>query len=187
MEKESIGIFISEHPLKRVREALKVKADCSTAQVMDQRDGDWVKVGGMITESKKIRTRTGSTMMFATLDDLDGSVEIVVFEKALAAAESVIANDAIVLVRGRVDHKEAGKVCIIVQDVDTFDPSDAEIERAKAQVAKPAAVVPQAIKRRVDAAQLPASVIDDLRELFERYRATASSCSRCTRAPACAG
>ena len=123
----------------------------------------------MITESKKIRTRSGSTMMFATLDDLDGSVEIVVFEKALAAAESVIADDAIVIVRGRVDHKEAGKVCIIVADVDKFDPSDAEIEKAKANVAKIAAAVPEAFKRRVDAAQLPASVVDDLRELFERY------------------
>ena len=36
MEKESIGIFISEHPLKRVREALQVKADCSTAEVIEQ-------------------------------------------------------------------------------------------------------------------------------------------------------
>jgi DNA polymerase III subunit alpha len=169
IEKESIGLYITEHPLKRVREALRVKADCSTAQVMDRRDGDWVKVGGMITESKKIRTRNGGQMMFATLDDLDGAVEIVVFEKALAAAESVIANDAIVLVRGRVDHKEAGKVCIIVQDVDPFDPSDAEIAKAKAQVAKLAAAMPQALRRRVDAAQLPASVIDDLRDLFERY------------------
>ena len=169
MEKESIGIFISEHPLKRVREALKVKADCSTAEVINQRDGEWVKVGGMITESKKIQTRSGSTMMFATLDDLEGSVEIVVFEKALAAAEGVIADDAIVLVRGQVDHKEAGKVCVIVQDVDKFDPSDAEIEKAKAQVAKVAATRPSAFKRRVDAAQLPATVIDDLRELFERY------------------
>jgi DNA polymerase-3 subunit alpha len=169
IEKESIGIFISEHPLKRVREALQVKADCSTDKVIEQRDGDWVKVGGMITESKKIRTRSGSTMMFATLDDLEGSVEIVVFEKALAAAEGVIADDAIVLVRGKVDHKEAGKVCIIVQDVDKFDPSDAEIARAKAQVAKVAAQRPSAYKRRVDAAQLPATVIDDLRELFERY------------------
>ena len=156
MEKESIGLYITEHPLKRVREALRVKADCSTAQVMDQRDGEWVKVGGMITESKKIRTRNGGQMMFATLDDLDGAVEIVVFEKALAAAESVIADDAIVLVRGRVDHKEAGKVCVIVQDVEQFDPSDAEIERAKAQVAKLAAAVPKALRRRVDAAQLPA-------------------------------
>jgi DNA polymerase-3 subunit alpha len=169
MEKESVGIFISDHPLKRVREALKVKADCSTAQVIDQKDGEWVKVGGMITESKKIKTRSGSSMMFATLDDLDGAVEIVVFEKALAAAESVIANDAIVIVRGRVDHKEAGKVCIIVADVDKFDPSDAEIEKARAQIAKIAAARPTAFKRRVDAGQLPPTVIDDLRELFERY------------------
>jgi DNA polymerase-3 subunit alpha len=169
MEKESVGIFISDHPLKRVREALKVKTDCSTAHVIDQKDGEWVKVGGMITESKKIKTRSGSSMMFATLDDLDGAVEIVVFEKALAAAESVIANDAIVIVRGRVDHKEAGKVCIIVADVDKFDPSDAEIEKAKAQVAKIAAARPTAFKRRVDAGQLPPTVIDDLRELFERY------------------
>ena len=186
MEKESIGIFISEHPLKRVREALKVKADCSTAQVMDQRDGDWVKVGGMITESKKIRTRSGTSMMFATLDDLDGSVELVIFEKAMAEAEQVIANDAIVLVRGRVDHKEAGKVCIIVQDVDKFDPTDAEIERAKAQVAKQAAAVPKALERQIDG-QLPASVLDDLRELIERYPGRPSSCSRSTPGRACAG
>jgi DNA polymerase-3 subunit alpha len=169
MEKESIGIFISEHPLKRVREALKVKTDCSCDKVFDQRDGEWVKVGGMITESKKIRTRSGTTMMFATLDDLDGSVELMVFEKSLEAAEKVIAADAIVLVRGRVDHKEAGKVCVIVQDVEAFDPTDAEIEKAKAQVAKLAATRPSAFRRRVNAAQLPASVVDDLRELFERY------------------
>jgi DNA polymerase-3 subunit alpha len=169
MEKESIGIFISEHPLKRVREALTMKSDCSTAEVMNRRNDEWIKVGGMITESKKIRTRSGSTMMFATLSDLEGSVEIVVFEKALNAAEGVIADDAIVLIRGKVDHKEAGKVCIIVQDVDKFDPSDAEIEKAKAHAAKVAATRPSAFKRRVDAAQLPATVIDDLRELFERY------------------
>ena len=62
-------------------------------------------------------------MMFATVDDLEGSVEVVVFEKALAAAEGVMALDEIVLVRGRVDHKEAGKVCVVVQDVERFDPS----------------------------------------------------------------
>src|SRR4051794_14267784 len=169
MEKESIGLYITEHPLKRVREALRVKAGCSTAQVMDQRDGEVVKVGGMITEFKKIRTRTGTPMMFATLDDLDGAVEIVVFEKAMAAAEDVIAADSIVLVKGRVDHKEAGKVCLIVMDVERFDPSDAEIAKAKAQVAKLAAAQPKALRRRVDASQLPGSVIEDLRELFERY------------------
>jgi DNA polymerase III subunit alpha len=169
IEKESIGLYITEHPLKRVREALTVKADCSCGQVIDQRDGDWVKIGGMITESKKIRTRTGSQMMFATLDDLDGSVEIVVFEKALAAAEGVVAADEIVLVRGRVDHKEAGKVCVIVQDVEKFEPTDAEIDKAKAHVARMAVQVPTALRWRVDASKLRAAVIDELRELFERY------------------
>jgi DNA polymerase-3 subunit alpha len=170
IEKESVGIFITEHPLKRVREALQVRADCSCAAVMDQRDGDWVKVGGMVTGAKKIRTRTGSTMMFATLDDLEGQVEIVVFEKALAAAEGKVADDAIVLVRGRVDHKEAGKVCVIVQDVDPFAPSDAEIDKAKEQVARMASQAPpSALCWPVDATRLEAAVIDDLRELFERY------------------
>ena len=151
-------------------EALRVKADCSCGQVMDQRDGDWVKIGGMITESKKIRTRTGSQMMFATVDDLEGSVEIVVFEKALANVESALGADEIVLVRGRVDHKEAGKVCIIVQGVDKFEPTDAEIDKAKAQVARLAAhAAPTPLCWRVDATKLRAAVIDDLRELFERY------------------
>jgi DNA polymerase-3 subunit alpha len=170
MEKESIGLFITEHPLKRAREALHLKADCGCSQVMDQRDGDWVKVGGMITESKKIRTRSGTLMMFATLDDLEGSVEIMVFEKALPAVESVLAADEIVLVRGRVDHKEAGKVCIVVQDVERFDPSDTEIEKAKEKAARlAAAAVPEPVHLRVDAARLHATVIDELRDLFERY------------------
>ncbi len=170
MEKESIGLFITEHPLKRVREALRVSADCSCAQLGEQRDGDWVKVGGMITESKKIRTRTGTQMMFATLDDLDGSIEIVVFEKALDAVEKLLATDAIVLVRGRVDHKEAGKSCVIVQDAERFDPSDAEIEKAKEKVARlAAAMAPEPIRLRVDAARLQPTVISELRDLFERY------------------
>ena len=122
MEKESIGVFITEHPLKRVREALLMKADCSIAEIAERRDGEWVKVGGMITEAKKIRTRSGTNMMFATVDDLDGTVEVVVFEKAMAAAEGVLATDEIVLVRGRVDHKDANKVCIVVQDVDALRP-----------------------------------------------------------------
>ena len=153
----------------------------------EQRDGDWVKVGGMITESKKIRTRTGTQMMFATLDDLDGSIEIVVFEKALDAVEQLLATDAIVLVRGRVDHKEAGKSCVIVQDAERFDPSDAEIEKAKEKVAQLAATMaPEPIRFRVAAARLQPTVISELRDLFERYPATPSSCSRWTPARACA-
>ena len=63
----------------------------------------------MITASKKIRSRAGTLLMFATLDDLEGSVELMVFEKTLEAAEAALQLDEIVLVKGRVDHKEGGK------------------------------------------------------------------------------
>ncbi len=169
VEKESIGIFITEHPLKEVREALRVKADCTCAEVMDRRDGEWIKIGGMVTECKKIRTRTGSQMMFATVDDLDGSVEVVVFEKALAGNEAAMALDEIVLIKGRVDHKEAGKVCVIVNEVSPFKPTENEIAKAKAIAAERAAAVPPSLNLRLDAARLPATVIDDLRRLLEDY------------------
>ena len=76
LEKESVGLFISEHPLKAVREALRAKVDCSTVTVAERKDGEWVKLGGMVAAAKKIRTRAGSTMMFATIDDLEGQVEV---------------------------------------------------------------------------------------------------------------
>jgi DNA polymerase-3 subunit alpha len=122
----------------------------------------------MVAEAKKIRTRNGTPMMFATLDDLEGQVELVVFEKAMEAAEGALALDEIVLVRGVVDHKEAGKVCVVVREAARFEPSEREITRAKEEVAK-AAVPPPALRLRLDAGRLPATVIDDLRELIGRY------------------
>src|SRR6202046_1075519 len=53
-EKESIGLFISAHPLKEVGPALRAKADGSLAELADRRDGDWVTVGGMVTQAKRI-------------------------------------------------------------------------------------------------------------------------------------
>jgi DNA polymerase-3 subunit alpha len=170
MEKESIGIFITEHPLKRVREALRVKGDTVCTDVPLRRDGEWVKVGGMISASKKIKTRSGSTVMFATLDDLDAQVELLVFEKVILASEPALQPDQIVLVRGTVDHGENGKVCVKVADVTPFNPSEAEIERARDQAAALAAArAPRPLHLRVDAGRLPASVIDELKRIFDDF------------------
>src|SRR3712207_1280247 len=58
LEKESIGLFISEHPLKRVREALRLKADCVCADVAARKNGEWVKVGGIIASPRRDRKST---------------------------------------------------------------------------------------------------------------------------------
>jgi DNA polymerase-3 subunit alpha len=153
-----------------VRDALRVKSDTVCTDVPERRDGEWVKVGGMISASKKIKTRSGSTVMFATLDDLDAQVELLVFEKVILASEAALQADQIVIVRGTVDHGENGKVCVKVADVTPFAPSDAEIERATEQAAALAAArAPRPLCLRVDAGRLPASVIDELKRIFEDF------------------
>jgi DNA polymerase-3 subunit alpha len=168
VEKEAIGLFISAHPLKAVREAMRLKVDCPLAQLAERRDGEWVTAGGIITQSKKIRTKKGDHMMFATLDDLEGSVEILVFGKALAAYEEALALDSVVLVRGRVDHKDASKTCLVIQEAERFEPSEEEVAAAR-EKARAIPVGPPPVRLRLDATALPASVIEDLKQLIASY------------------
>src|SRR5205085_5713987 len=157
-EKESLGLFISAHPLKEVDTALRRRVDCSLPELASRRDGEWVTVGGMIVESKRIRTKKGDPMMFATLDDLNGSVELVIFGKALAASEEAVAADSIVLVRARVDHKERDRTCLVVQQIERYQPSSEEVRAAVEQAALLAAPSP-VLRLRLDATALAASAL----------------------------
>ncbi|MBN1528345.1 MAG: DNA polymerase III subunit alpha [Thermoleophilaceae bacterium] len=134
-EKETLGLFLSSHPLKEVRPALRAKVDCSLAEIGQKKDGEWVTVGGMISECKRIRTKKGEPMMFATLDDLEGQVELLVFNSAYAKNEGQVDVDRVVLVRGRVDHKEAGETKLVAQEVEAFEPTPEEVEVAAAELA----------------------------------------------------
>jgi DNA polymerase III subunit alpha len=167
-EKESIGLFISAHPLKEVRAALNARVECPLSDLASKRDGDWVLVGGMITETKKIRTKKGDPMMFATLDDLDASVELLVFGNALSAAGEDLVPDSIVLVRGRVDHKDREKTCIVVQQIEPFRPTAEEVSEAQeAEARQPA--VPSALRLRLDATALAASVLGELKDVLADF------------------
>jgi DNA polymerase-3 subunit alpha len=171
-EKEAIGLFVSAHPLKPLREALHARVDCPISSLEDRRDKDWVTVGGIITEAKRIRTRNGDHMMFATLDDLAGAVEMLVFGKALAEHEGALAVDEVVIVKGRVDHKEAGKTCLVVQSVEAFAPTPEEIERAQTEAraaSRTATALARPVHLRVAAADLSASALEDLRQAIEDF------------------
>jgi DNA polymerase-3 subunit alpha len=167
IEKEAIGLFISAHPLKEVREALRAAIDAPLATLPDHKDGDWVTAGGIITQAKKIRTKKGDPMMFATLDDLEGSIEVLIFGKALAEYEGALGVDEVVLVRGRVDHGDKG-TSLIAQTVDPFRPSQEEVEAAR-EAAALEPVGPQALTVRVDATALPATIIDELKHVFGNH------------------
>jgi DNA polymerase III subunit alpha len=171
-EKEAIGLFVSAHPLKPLREALRVRVDCPLSSLADRRDKDMVTVGGIITETKKIKTRNGDHMMFATLDDLAGSVEMLVFGKALAEFETILQPDSIVTVKGRVDHKEAGATSLVVQSVQRFDPTQEEIERARSKASAAAAAASaraRPVHLRVSAGDLSNRAIDGIKQAIEEF------------------
>ena len=162
-EKETLGLFLSSHPLKEVRAVLRAKVDCSIADLSERRwDGQKVVVGGMVTECKRIRTRKGDAMMFATLDDLEGAVEMVVFAKSVEECGHVIESDGVVLARGRVEHKDGGEIKLVVDDVTCFEPTPREIEAA----ATMPDIEPLAKRLTIEvAATVPETFLDDLKEL----------------------
>jgi DNA polymerase-3 subunit alpha len=166
-EKDSIGLFISAHPLKEVGAALRAQSDSSLTELASRRDGDWVTVGGMVTQAKRIKTKKGDWMMFATLYDLEASVEIIVFDKALRESEDALATDSIVIVRGKVDHKDRDKTCLVAQQVQRFEPSQEEVAQAQAQAAQAVPVAP--LRLRLDAGALPATALGDLKDVLADF------------------
>ncbi len=100
------------------------------------KDGERATVGGMISQIKRLRTKKGDPMVFATLEDLQGSVELVIFADVLEEAGGAVEQDAVVLVKGKVDHKDAARTCVVVSSVERFEPSDEELERAEQEAAQ---------------------------------------------------
>jgi DNA polymerase-3 subunit alpha len=166
-EKETLGLFLSSHPLKEVRPALRARVDCSLAELSERRDGDLVTVGGVIAERKKITTKRGDPMMFATLDDLEGQVELLVFNSAYAANVDKVDVDKVVIVRGRVDHKEAGETKLVAQEVEPFEPSAEEVGRAAEQAAVPAAAASR-LTLHVSPG-VPDSFLEELKEVVGHH------------------
>ncbi len=120
LEKETLGLYVSEHPLSSIRGELRAKTDATIAELERRRDGETVTVGGIVSEVKHLTTKRGEPMAFMRLDDVTGGIECVVFNSTYAAAAELCVADRILIVRGRVDHKE-GETKLIASDVSAFE------------------------------------------------------------------
>jgi DNA polymerase-3 subunit alpha len=135
-------------------------------------DGSWVTVGGIVSACKKIRTKSGTQMMFATLDDIEGQVEMLVFKADQSESATVIAPDTVVLVRGRLDHKERGETKLVVQEAESFEPDEEEIAASAGDRGSPAGP----LKLTIEASMLSANpeLVDELKAVFEHHKGDSS-------------
>jgi DNA polymerase III subunit alpha len=111
-EKETLGIFVSGHPLSDIAEALARTGAIPVRVVNGQEDGAAITVAGMLVEVRRTMTRAQQQMLIAVLEDMSGTIEIIVFPKSYAQLQAAFVQDAIVTVKGRVNVRErrgAGK------------------------------------------------------------------------------
>ncbi len=105
-EKELIGLYLSEHPLGDIVDQLPDYVTAYTGELAEESDQSKVTLGGIILSSRRVVTRAGSTMLVATVEDLQGSIEVVVFPKVFEQTANAWTDDARILVTGRVDHRD---------------------------------------------------------------------------------
>ncbi len=106
-EKEMLGFYITKHPLARFEKVLKTYSTCSTTELRLRKDGDEVLIGGIISKAKFTTTRkTNEKMAIVSLEDLGGTVEVLVFPSTFQKSAELVKQDAIVFVKGRVNMRE---------------------------------------------------------------------------------
>lgn len=105
-EKEALGFYLSGHPLAQFEKLLAQYANTDCAQVMELPDKREVKIGGIVSALREIATKKGDRMGFITLEDLKGTVDVVVFPEAYLTAHAWLKGERPILVTGTVDEGE---------------------------------------------------------------------------------
>jgi DNA polymerase-3 subunit alpha len=153
-EKESLGFYITGHPLSEYEDILEKFANTNSSTLKEQNDGDAVRIGGMIRSTKIIKTKKGDLMAFVTLEDLHGSVEIIVFSTLYAKVYDLLTDDSAILVRGHLQ-KDENSVKILA---DTLIPMDKAEETWSTS-----------IHFNLDITRTDKALLEKLKSVFKRY------------------
>ena len=133
-EKELLGLYLSDHPLRRIEQELHAKVDTYANQVTPEMEDYEVRIGGVIKAVRPIVTKTGKPMAFVQLEDLTATIEVIVFTRLFEESRALLLSDNVVIVRGKVDARSAagedeerGEVAkIIADEILAFDDAGHE-------------------------------------------------------------
>ena len=153
LEKETLGLYVSDHPLTPIRMELRRKTDCSINELERRRDGEIVVVGGIVGSLKQMTTKKGDPMVFAGLEDVTGSCEVVAFNSVYQHARELLVQDKVIVVRGRIDQKGAGETKLVAMEITAFEATPERRE----------------VRLKVDARIAPAGIVRELASLVKDF------------------
>ncbi|GAC1313819.1 MAG: DNA polymerase III subunit alpha [Acidimicrobiales bacterium] len=105
-EKEMLGLYISDHPLMGIESALRRATECTIAELREGREGEMRTVGGVVTNLVRKYTKKGDLMATFVLEDLQSAINAWVFPRTMQDVGSLLADDAVVIVKGRLDMRD---------------------------------------------------------------------------------
>jgi DNA polymerase III subunit alpha len=119
-EKELLGLYLSDHPLMPLEPVLAAIRTCNIAEIESDLAGRNITIGGIISAQRRIATRAGKMMLAATIEDLTGSMEVIVFPRTYDETGSHWVDEAPVVITGKVDFRDdvAQLLCETVQPLD---------------------------------------------------------------------
>jgi DNA polymerase-3 subunit alpha len=153
-EKESLGFYISGHPLTRHEKTMAKFCTANTAVLSEIGDGQSVRIGGMVAGAKVIRTKRDEPMAFIQLEDLHGSIEVVVFPSVYSTCQDLMGEDQPVMLQGKVQQDDKGAKVL----ADTVIPMNKAEQLWTAK-----------IRFNIDATRSEKTVLSDLRNILRRY------------------
>ena len=171
LEKETLGIYLTSHPLRDIRRQVREEAEHLIAEVSGLQDGRVTTIVGMVGRVRKVATKSGEQMAFIIIEGIEGSIEITCFPKLYSDARDLLEEDRLVKIRGRVERREDSEAKFIPFSVDPFVPRTG---------AEPVCI-------KLDGTNVPRTVLDDLKAILanfpgacpvEMHVATNAGCTR---------
>jgi len=120
-EREMLGLYVSDHPLNGIADALGAYSDTSIVSLLDpdarRPEGTIVNIAGIVTTLNRKTTKAGDAMAIIGLEDLDGGIEVVVFPRTYQEFSALLQPDAILVVNGKIGYNDDGSMKVLAQSL----------------------------------------------------------------------
>jgi DNA polymerase-3 subunit alpha len=157
-EKETLGFYITGHPLRKYTDEVKTYGNATTGALSEKPSGFEVAIGGLVSTLRTMRTKKGDAMAVILLEDWEGMVEVLIFPDAYAKAQRLLEADAPIFVRGRLDNDDAN-IKILATDV--------------LPMGRIRELLSRTVTIRIDALKAPGDLAESLQPIIDEKRGAA--------------
>jgi DNA polymerase-3 subunit alpha len=157
-EKETLGFYITGHPLRKFADEVRAYGNATTGTLSEKPSGFEVSIGGIVSAIRVMRTKKGDAMAIVQLEDWEGIVEVLMFPDTYAKVNRLLEADAAIIVKGKLDNDEAS-MKILATDVHPM-------ERARE-------ILSRTVTVQIDAATAPADLAEQMQPIIDRKRGSA--------------